>query len=169
MNCDDRNDQALINMAKKNDLAVQRLKTAYIGREGDLKTLSARFGVPYPSAMRYKKAGGWDDLRNAVEPIREAVLPAISSALAEELTTQLFAGNQIVALESAINALLKDINTAPVRSREGAVAALVKALDAYRVRKPATMMELAELAFQIPDFDPVEFAKCLRSLATRTA
>jgi hypothetical protein len=140
---------------KTDDLKIKRIKRDYLSGNGNLKTIAAKHGVSYPTAMRYKKAGNWDADKEVVEQAGETLGEAIALSASGTI-------NQIELIETAIRSLTAKMEKADVKSLEGGIMSLVRLLDAYRDRKPETMEEMVDLALSVPNFDPREFARLLR-------
>ncbi len=108
-------------MNNKNELAMQRLKRDYLAGLGTLKDLAKLHNIPYPTALRHKKTGNWEAERYAAGVTGSDVKRAIADKLSHGPAI-----DQISILGNAILNLTQEMGGVELKSKEGAISALVR-------------------------------------------
>jgi hypothetical protein len=149
-------------MARKTDeLTIAKIKKAYLAGEGTLEALARRFGIGERTLKRYSADGNWEALKQA----RGAV---VDEALRDRLQSVPTDFNPDALLLTAIRDLAAALPDVPVRSKESGAAAMAKLIETWRRFNPMTMDDLIDCALDIPNFEPLEFAKRLRQRMERS-
>lgn len=138
-----------------NDFAIHKLKRDYIAGQGNLKALAAKHGVSYPTARRRCKAENWGADKLATQAAADTIQGAIAHRISQHDPI-----DQIGLLEAAIADVKEWGLMAPVKSKEGAISALVKLLDAYRARRPETIEDIIKRCVEL-DIQPQDFIRKL--------
>jgi hypothetical protein len=146
-------------MPKKTDeLIVKRIERAILAGDGSYNEIAQRHQVSKPTVERIARSLHLQDRKTASAAASGAIAASLTSAL--DLDAVLLLG---------IQSLADALPEAPVKSMEGASAAMARLIETYRKFHPLTTAELVDLAIALPNFDPREFANELKRRLERGA
>ncbi len=138
-------------MAHLTEFIKKQIERAYLNGEGTKPEIAKRFDVSLSTVERVTRGKG--AIREAADQVKGT---AIADHVRQTINISGAAIDQNELLITAINDLSASVASTEAKSKEGAAAAMVKLLDAWRDRNPETMQDIIarclELGYKSDDF-----------------